>query len=223
LVASALLALTSGLLLLAGPPTAQAQPEVTATYPAEGDVLAKPPERIRICFADPVNIRDLGAGGDFGFTVVAPGERSLGLRIVFQVNGLGVDVLPGNSDQPTDGEWIVNWRVTDPDTLEPSEGTIKFTVGPDGSPAPQQLPVTCSLAQPSSPTAQASATPGTGEPADGEDGADGTSDDGIDALVLALIIAGAVGGVAGLGIFLFLIRRRRGSSPPRPPGDWGGG
>src|SRR3989304_1691614 len=87
-------AAAAGLLLKL--PVAQAQPEVIVTFPKDGEVLSGSPPMIRICFADPVNVRDPSDGGDFGFTVADPEGNSLGLRIVLKIDGLGVDLFPGN-------------------------------------------------------------------------------------------------------------------------------
>lgn len=222
LAAVGLLTLAAGVLLLLRFPVAEAQPEVTATFPEDGDVLAEPPSRIRVCFASPVNIRDPGEGGDFGFTVTTPEGRNLGLRIVFQRNGLGVDVFPGVPDEPSEGEWGVDWRVTDPDTLEPTTGTINFTVGPDGSPVPEEPPISCAGGGPPTPRISPDSTPTPGDAAEGGDEGDDEGDDGTDVVLLALITAGAVGGAVVLGLILVLVRRRIGVSSRRPPPGEGG-
>src|SRR3989304_1215996 len=89
---SALTALALALLLLF-PLTAGAQPRVIEIFPEEGAVLAEPPELLHMCFATPVNIRDLDKGGDFDFSVLKPDGRGVGLRIVFQSDGFGVTIF----------------------------------------------------------------------------------------------------------------------------------
>ncbi len=160
----------------------------------------EPPPIIRVCFASPVNVRDLDAGGDFRFAVTTPEDRGLGLRIVFRPDGLGVDVHAGFPEDPLEGEWTFEWRVTDPETLEPAEGTVKFTVSPDGSPVPEEPPEPCvpdDTPSPS-PTSEPTATPTEDE-----------DDNGPDPVFLGLVIGIPVV-AAGVALFL-LIRRRRGS------------
>ena len=188
-------------------PVAEAQPEVTATYPADGDVLAKAPPIIRICFADSVNVRNLTEGGDFGFTVTAPEEKSLGLRIVFKIDGLGVDLFAGSSSVLAEGDWVVDWRVTDPETLDPATGTIRFTVGPEGDPVPEEPPISCTGGEPMGSSTPVDVTPDATEP--DEDGSE--SDGGTDTLRVAVIVAGAVGSVV-LALILLLARGRKRST-----------
>ncbi len=187
-------------------PVAGEQPVVTGTYPEDGDVLEEPPSRIRICFVDPVNIRDLTEGGDFGFTVTAPEGRALGLRIVFRGSGLGVDVFPGFTDGPTEGDWAVEWRVTDPDTLEPTAGTIDFAVEPGGSPVPEEPPVFCA-----GDTSMEEATPVDGEPSEaGDQGAKEDGDEGDEGsnTFLVVVIAAVAVAATVLGLVVLLARRR---------------
>jgi len=195
------LALAAALALL-WTPTADAQPEPTLVFPKDGDVLAEPPPIIRMCFDSPVNIQDLDAGGDFRFAVITPESRGLGLRIVFRPDGLGVDVHRGLPEGTLEGEWTFEWRVTDPETLEPAEGTVKFTVSPDGSPVPEEPPEPCVTDNtPSpSPTSAPTATPAADE-----------GNDGPDAIFLGLVIGVPIAAVALGLVLLLLIRRRRGS------------
>jgi len=117
-------------------------PTPTRIFPEGGAVLSAAPQTIRMCFAEPINVKDLGAGGDFRFSVTTPEGRGLGLQIVFQPDGLGVDVRPG-LEGPSEGEWAFEWRVTDPGTMEPAEGTVLFTVSPAASPIGAQEPEPC--------------------------------------------------------------------------------
>ena len=202
------LALMASALLMLRPSAADAEPQVTYLYPSEGDVLAEPPTQIRMCFASPVNNRDLHAGGDFQFNVVTPDGIPLGLRIVFDIDARGVTVFPGLPEDAPDGEWLFEWRVTDPDTLDPATGAIAFTVSPDGSPQPEELPESCLAATPVSavtptpvPDVTSTATPATAGEEDG---------DGLDTLAISLIAAASlVGAAAAAGLILRLIRRRK--------------
>ncbi len=196
----AALALAEGALLLLQAPSADAQPEVTFMFPEEGAFLTEPPPIIRMCFADPVNINDPDKGGDFKFSVQTPEDRGLGLRIVFRPDGLGVDVHPGLQEEPIDGVWTFEWRVTEPETLEPTSGTVQFTVGPEGEPLPEETPGDCTAAPEPTPASSAE------EDNDGSD----TS------LVIAiLVIAVTVGGI--LGLLAYRRLRPGGPAPPQPP------
>ncbi len=192
------LALAAGALLLLRPSDVNAQPEVTFLFPSEGAVLSEPPALIRMCFASPINVQDLHAGGDFSFNVTMPNNIDLGLRIVFQRNGLGVGIEPGIPDDAPEGEWLFEWRVTDPDTLEPATGTLHFRVDPDGSPLPEEPPERCKTG---------ASTPGGGQ----------------DILAISLITTASVIGAAAVGLILYLVRRRIGFSPHEPPGGEGEG
>lgn len=208
--ALALMAVVSALLQLPG---AHAQPKVTLIFPEDGAVLAEPPPIIHMCFASPVNIRDLHEGGDFNFQVTTPDGRGRGLRIVFQPGGLGVDIHPGYPDPAPEGEFTFEWRVTDPDTLEATSGTMNFTVSPGGNPVPSGPFERCT----------GDATPPADEiptitPTPSENEADDQSeDDDQDTLLIALITTGSVAGVAVLGLFLYIVRRRIGFWLHRPP------
>lgn len=199
------LALAAALFLMP-PQASHAQPQPTLVFPEDGAVFSDPPPVLRLCFAEPVNIRDLDDGGDFRFAVVTPQGTSLGLRIVFQRDGLGVDVHRGIPQEPVEGNWTFDWRVTDPETLEAAEGRVSFTVGPEGRPAPEEPPVSCAEAALATPEA----TPSPTAQAAGDDG-----DGGSDTLVLLTAIVGSVVGVAALSsIAYFLVRLRRRSSAP---------
>ena len=197
----------------------QAQPLAVLVSPRDGQVLAEPPAIIHMCFNRPVNVRDLDKGGDFRFRVVMPDGRALGLRIVFQPDGLGVDVHPGiPPDQPAEGDWTFEWRVTDPNTLEPNSGSVKFTVGAGGSPVSDESPKSCDeeTAQ-LDPIAGQTAVDGRGdENSDGGGGSD-EGDDGGGILVPALIAAGVAAGAGALGAIAIVAYRRRGHRPPRSP------
>lgn len=213
--------LAAGVLLLLQPSDAGAQPEVSFMFPEDGAVLAEPPPIIQMCFASPVNIRDLDKGGDFRFSVLKPDGSGLGLRIVFQRDGLGVNVLPGLPDDPPQGEWTYEWRVTDPDTLEPTMGTIHYTVSPAGSPVPEleePLPHCLSDGSPSPPGSTATQSP-SDTPSPTQSAGEDDSDDDQDILLLTLIITGAFLGAAVAGLGLYFVRRRSGRLHLPPPGE----
>jgi hypothetical protein len=189
-------ALTAAIALFVSARDAEAQPELILIYPEDGAVLNAPPTIIHMCFREPINILDLDKGGDFKFSVLTPDGRGLGLRIVFQPNGLGVDIHPGYPTPPLEGEWTYEWRVTEPETLEPASGTIKFTVSPDGSPIPEEPPVPCGQ----TPGPDDEATPTTSTPVDEDDG-------GNDALLIAVLAVGAIGGAVALGLLVWRLRR----------------
>ena len=193
----------AALLLVIWSPTG-AQPEVTFLFPTDGDTLAEPPSAIHLCFASAVNIKDLDEGGDFSFRVFEPTGRGLGLRIVFQPDGFGVDIYPGVPEEP-EGEWTFEWRATDPDTLEPAEGAIRYTVGPGGDPPPDKPFSRCGGGSSPSTTSPT--------PASADDGAA----EGSDGLWIGLIAAAALAGAAVLGLALYLVRRRIGPWTQRPP------
>ena len=190
-------------LLLLFPATAGAKPRITEIFPEEGDVLAEPPTQLHMCFATPINIRDLDKGGDFGFQVLKPDGRGVGLRIVFRSDGFGVTIFPNVRDVEGEGDWTFEWRLTDPNTLEASEGTVRFSVQADGEPLPEE-PATCT---------------GTPAPSDGGPGpaAGQTDDDGPDIAKMALITGAAVIGAGVVGMVLYLVRRRIGFWLHRPP------
>ncbi len=130
-----------------------------------------------------------------------PEDRGLGLRVVFRPDALGVDIHPGLPQEPVGGEWTFEWRVTDPDTLEPTSGTVRFTVDPDGAEVPEEPPQTCDKA--GTPALDASPTPAADADANEDDG-------GTDVLLVLVIVIGAVGGAAVAGAVLYsFVRRRR--------------
>ncbi len=198
--ATIVLAAVSALLFSLSSSTTWAQPEVTLIYPQDGAVLDRPPANIHLCFAQPVDNAD---DADFQFRVLMPEGRGLGLRIVFQSDGLGVDVQPGIPDAPLEGEWTFEWRVSDDVTKAPASGTVHFQVRPDGSPVSSDPPAPC--------TGTGSATQAAVTTADDEGG-------GSDTLTVVLIVAGFLGAAAVVLILLFL-RPRLGAQ--RPPGGDG--
>ena len=177
--------------------------EVELTFdPPEGAVLDAPPEKVHICFSEPVpTADDLNS-----FSLETPGERLAGLRIVFQPSGECVDVVVGEVEGATDGEWKLRWHVTSAQGA-PMSGTHTFTVGQGAEPGATTTPV-------AGETPSATATPDGGRPSAGDD-------DGGDQEILgmALITLAIALGAAALGLVLYLLRLRIGFWLHRPDGD----
>jgi hypothetical protein len=122
---------------------ADPQPVLVYQDPAEGQVIQQPAFGIQLCFASPVNFKDLDKGGDFAFTVIEPDGLHLGSRDVFQPDGYGVTIYPGAPIGEATGQWKFQFRVTSPDAQSALEGDINYTVDPNGTPLPQATPPTC--------------------------------------------------------------------------------
>jgi len=210
------------------------EPTVTFMFPHDGDILGEPPTVLQICFAEPIDIRDLSKGGDYDFVVIQPAGMHLGLRIVFQLDGYGVAVYPGRPLGNSEGAWKFDWRIRDASTLNPLAGAVTFQVQPGGTPALKANPPDCTATGRPQPTAspQASATntpPPTASPAASslQTATPGSSqtatpglantrsasdnDDGSDVLEIALIAAGAAGAAAIIGLGAYLVKSTRGS------------
>jgi hypothetical protein len=212
-------------------PAAAKQPTATYISVSDGDVFSEPVVFIQICFAEPIDITDLGKGGDFRFELLSP-SISLGLRIVFQPNGYGVAVYPGLAPGDTNGEWIFNYRVTSLDTYEALEGTVKYRVDPSGQPVPKASPPACleggSTPPPGSrataaPTAKPSSTKspgpsGSGSPSPTVSPGSGSDNGGSnpDILLLALLTVALAGGAGLIAIIGYVIRKRVGYEPHAP-------
>ena len=176
---------------LAGlPPSARAQVELTEVDPPDGAQLASPPKQVHLCFSEPVHAEDVPR--QFSFDYLQPDGVGLGIRIVFQPGGECVDVEPGLPDNPQEGEYTLEWKVTARETAETGSGTLHYLVGD----------VT--------PTA-------TGSPAAG--GGDSNGDGAPDILLIALLAIGIAGGAVVLGALLFFFRRAVGREPSGPPED----
>ncbi len=184
---------------------------------ADGAVVNEPLFVIQICFANPINIRDLHLGGDFAFSVTDPGGRGLGHRTVFQPDGYGAAIYPGPPPGETTGEWAFGWRVTSPDGEQASEGEISYAVDPDGEESLTATPPVCvgeqgtatplseetpgATTSSPSPTSDASAIDRPENPDDDDDG---------DLLIVLIVIIGGAGivGVAAIGFFGWRDSRR---------------
>jgi methionine-rich copper-binding protein CopC len=192
-------------------------PEVIYQFPRDGASLEEPPLAIQLCFAEPIDVRDLDKGGDFRFLITAPDGTPLGHRAIFQPDGYGVVVQPGISDEP-EGNWTFEWRVRDRQSEEEAEGTIPFSVQAGGAGVIPAEPPACT----------ASGTPLGASPTPRDDG---TTDDpvvqeddgGPDVLLLALLTVGAAGAAAAVALLGYLIRQRTGFWLHRPPDRRNGG
>jgi len=213
----------------------------------DGDVLDQMPLSIQLCFAEPVNNKDLDKGGDFLFEVNQPDGTGLGHRDIFQVDGYGVAVQPGNPVGETEGEWTFSYRVTTPDAEHATEGTFKYTVDPAGEPAPRVSPPACvptggtaTVSPPVTPpptnatfvpvsgspavtnAATPTSAPGTASPIVTRGPEEVDEGDGPDILTLALVTVGITGGAALVALIGYFVRRRVGFDPHKPKGDGGG-
>lgn len=230
LAAAALVAATS-----AGSALAQTDPEgpvLVYQNINDGDVIDQPPLSIQLCFAEPINNKDLDKGGDFSFEVIQPDGIGLGHRDIFQPDGYGVAVQPGGTvgDEIT-GEWTFRYRVTTPDAQYATEGEFTYTVDPNGEPAPRVSPPACVLSggtataapsvtapptnaptnpgsvAPSLTAAPTSAAVSSPTPAETRGPEDVDEGDGPDVTTIALITAGIIGGLAGLALIGYFVRR----------------
>jgi len=213
----------------------------------DGSVLDELPLLIQLCFADPINVKDLDKGGEFSFEVTQPDGIGLGHRDIFQPDGYGVAVQPGNPvGDNLNGEWTFRFRVTTPDAQHAAEGEINYTLDPQtGQPAPRVSPPACVA---SGGTATVSPPPGTGEPTPAVTGSTPTltaapsasptpkadtpmpvitrgpeereDGDGPDIVEIVLITFAVVGGLAVLAVIGYFVRRAIGYDPHRPgPGS----
>ncbi len=212
---------------------ADPQPVLVYQNPAEGAVLQQAAFGIQLCFASPVNIKDLDKGGDFSFSVTEPDGLGLGNRDVFQPDGFGITIYPGSPIGNTAGQWKFHYRLTSPDAKSALEGDINYTVDPNGSPVPHATPPACVA---SGGTATASPTPGPGATTPAAVSASpvltsrspsasatptaspiaaGSSGSGPDILKYALLTIGAAGAAGVILLIGYLVRRRVGYDPHR--------
>ena len=234
-----LVALTAVLVSSASP--AYAQVKLTEADPPDGAKLDRPPEFVRLCFSQTVIIED---STNFNFRYVLPDGRSLGLRIVFQPDGECVDVFPGMPDDYPAGKHTFRWQVTAAEGGEEGSGKLEFQITEGGTPEPSLSPTASATRVAATPEAGTppAVTPEAGTPTiettpegtaeaeaspvltpspegGGPDAADDGGDDGPDILLAALITTGVAGGAAVLFTLGYLLRRRIGYEPHRPPED----
>jgi len=190
------LAVFAALALTALP--AQAQIQLTEADPPDGAQLQAPPELIHVCFSQPVKAGDVTS---WRFGLKMPDGTFLGLRTEFKIGGTCADVYPGLPHERPAGEYVFEWRVTAAEGGEEGSGTLSFRVTQSTTATPTPAP-----------TASPTASPGAG-----------TDDDGPDILKIALITTAGMGGAAVLMTLAYLLRRRIGYDPHRPPPDRGEG
>jgi len=226
----------------------QGAPVIVYQSLKDGDVITEPVFGIQMCFAAPINIKDLDKGGDFAFSVTQPDGIGLGHRDVFQRDGYGYTIYPGNPvGSNTTGQWKFTYRVTSPDATQITSGTINYTVDPGGTTMPRETPPVCVASggtETASPVASGGASPtpaGSASPApsgsatpkpsgttlspSGSPSATpvpgDTESSGPDILKLALLTIGAAGAAAVLLLIGFGIRRAVGFDWHKP-GPGGG-
>jgi hypothetical protein len=194
LAAAALVAATS-----AGSAMAQTDPEgpvLVYQNINDGDVLDQLPLSIQLCFAAPINIKDLDKGGDFSFTVLQPDGIGLGHRDIFQPDGYGVAVQPGNpvGDDVT-GEWTFRYRAGEPaPRVSPpacvaSGGTA--TAAPDVTEPPTNAPTNPGTVAPSLTVVPTSAAAGSPTPIETRGPEEVDDGDGPDVTTIVLRAAGS--------------------------------
>ena len=222
-------------------PTAEPQPVLVYQNPAEGAVIQQTAFGIQLCFASPVNIKDLDKGGDFSFRVTEPDGLGFSANRTAPLGLMDTDHrLPRAPDRRYRGQWKFHYRLTSPDAKSALEGDITYTVDPNGSPIPQATPPVCvasggtATASPTpdpnattpaaasaspvltSRSPSASATP-TASPI-----AAGSSSSSPDILKYALLTIGAAGAAGVILLIGYLVRRRVGYDPHREKPGGGG-
>ncbi len=232
-IAVVALAAATGIALLTPSGAVRAEgPVIVYTFPEDGDVLGETPTFIQMCFAEPVNNRDLPstpvAGpspsptGDFKFSLVPPDRSGVGMRIVFQPDGYGLTIYPNVAGKPATGVWTLTYRLTDyEDTGDAVEGTITYTVKAGGDPVLTPTPPACTGNNTPGPTlvpigGTPSASGTHGPSPDAGNGAEG-SGDGPDILELALYTIGAAGVAAIIALIGYAVRNKIGFWLHRPP------
>ncbi len=192
--------------LLASP--AYAQIVIVEADPPNGAELDEPPELVHLCFSQPVKFRD---SDSFSFKFLTPDDRPMGMRIVFGLGGECVDIFPGLPAVRPEGEYTFQWEVTAAEGTETGSGTVRYVVGETTTAPATPAPASGQTPVPVTPPAGGAGT------AAADDG------DGPDILLLALITIASVGGAAVVVSLGYLLRRRIGYEPHRPPeGDDGG-
>ena len=197
-----LVALATVLVVALPPAVARAQFQVTEIDPADGAELDVPPEFVHLCFSQPANIEDIDS---FQFEYQLPDGRHLGLRDVFQPDGSCVDVFPGLAGGYPAGEHRFSWRVTAAAGGEKTSGDIRLKILKGATPGLQESP-------------QLTATPSAPDKTGGNAGND---DGGPGLLLISALAAAVIAAALGLGVLFYLVRRRAGFDPHRPPDEGG--
>ena len=171
--------------------------ELTEADPPDGARLIAPPETVHLCFSQLIR-------GDFLISYKLPSGPNLGLRIAFLPDGRCLDIQPTLPDNPPEGEHTLEWQVAAVTGGEEGSGQLRFQIGER---------VAAAVA---SPVAGATPPPAT-PPADETTTGSGDDGDGPDILLTALVTTASVGGAAVLLTLGYLLRRRVGFEPHRPP------
>ena len=177
---------------------AQTEPiELTESDPPDSARLNAPPETVRLCFSQIIR-------GDFRISYKLPSGPNLSLRIAFLPNGRCLDVQPTLPDDPSEGEYRLEWQVTAAAGGQGGAGVLRFQIG-EGGPAATPSP------------ADDDTPPPATTPAGGTTAASGADGNEPDILLTALVTTASVGGAAVLLTLGYLLRRRVGFEPHRPP------
>jgi hypothetical protein len=215
-----MIAIVGAISPLSPSPARAEAPEIVYQFPEDDAVLKEPPPVLQMCFKEPVNVQDLDKGGDFRFRLERPDGIGLGMRIVFQPDGYGVAIYPGEAQtEPPDGEWDWDYRLVDAASGDPLEGEVRFTVqSGEGQDIILSTPPAClaSGATHSPTRSPGSGSDGTPKPTDIVI-VEEPDDDGPDVALLALLTIGAAGIAGVVALLGFLIRRRTGFWLHRPP------
>ena len=171
--------------------------ELTESDPPDGARLIASPETVHLCFSHVIR-------GDFRISYKLPSGPNLDLKISFLPNGRCLDVQPTPPSNPPEGEHTLEWQVAAASGSEEGSGELRFQIGERVAAAAQ------------SPAATATPPPTT-PPADGTTAGSGADGDGPDILLTALVTTASVGGAAVLLTLGYLLRRRIGFEPHRPP------
>ena len=178
--------------------TARAQPRIIEQYPADGAVLAAPPETIHLCFSEPVKSQE---PQDFRFVVLTPEKLSIGLRVAFETDGDCMNIDLGEAPAPPEGLWTLDWQVTSRAAGDMGSGSLQFTVAAGGSPVPPETPAPTVTPGGPPPNETATPAPAVDEEEDG---------DGPGILLLAIVATGAFIAATALGLILYRWRLRGG-------------
>jgi methionine-rich copper-binding protein CopC len=130
------LTIASLCLLLVRTPVADAEPELVEVTPQDGSVLDAAPELVKLCYSEAIKAEEEA----WKFSMRAPGNQSLGLRIVFGTDGTCVDVFPGAGEDPPQGIWSLDWQVQAQSDSSEESGVVRFQVGelqPGETPLPE--------------------------------------------------------------------------------------
>ncbi|MGH8246690.1 MAG: copper resistance CopC family protein [Gammaproteobacteria bacterium] len=100
------------------------------SVPENGQALRIRPERLALCFSEPLRSEQ---SSDYSFGVFTPDNLALGLRTVFAEDGKCVGIEPGLPPASPPGEWSFDWQVVSSESGTPAAGEVIFTVDPTAS------------------------------------------------------------------------------------------